>query len=71
MRVVQDLKIKGVHGDIIDSVVSALTATSTRSSWREFCDASEVVKPEGQKQAARVFRAMMRAGFSSRIIFPS
>ena len=28
-----------------------------------------MVKPVGQKQAARVFRAMMRAGFSSRVIF--
>jgi regulatory protein len=28
-----------------------------------------MVKPVGQKQAARVFRTLMRAGFSSGIIF--
>src|ERR1035441_2062853 len=41
LRVIQELKIKGVHGDIIDSLVSAATATSTRSTWRaNFCSAS-------------------------------
>jgi regulatory protein len=70
MRVVQDLKIKGVHGDIIDSVVSAAYGdVSEEQLAREFLQRKRVVKPEGQKQAARVFRAMIRAGFSSRVIF--
>ncbi len=70
LRVVQDLKIKGVHGDIIDSVVGAAYGDVNEEHLaREFLQRKRIVKPEGQKQAARVFRAMTRAGFSSRIIF--
>ncbi len=70
MRVIQDLKIKGVHGDIIDSVVGAAYGDVDEEKLaREFLQRKRMVKPEGQKQAARVFRAMMRAGFSSRVIF--
>ena len=70
MRVIQDLKIKGVHGDIIDSVVSAAYGDVNEEQLaREFLQRKRMVKPVGQKQAARVFRAMMRAGFSTRVIF--
>jgi regulatory protein len=70
MRVIQDLKIKGVHGDIIDSVVSAAYGDVNEEHLaREFLQRKRMVKPEGQKQAARVFRTLMRAGFSSRVIF--
>jgi len=70
LRVVQDLKIKGVHNDIIDSVVHAAYHNINEEQLaREFLKRKRVVKPEGQKQAARVFRMMVRAGFPSRIIF--
>jgi regulatory protein len=70
LRVVQDLKIKGVHKDIIDSVVhAAYDNINEEQLAREFLKRKRVVKPEGQKQAARVFRMMVRAGFPSRIIF--
>ena len=70
LRVIQDLKIKGVHGDIIDSVVSAAYGDVNEERLaREFLQRKRIVKPVGQKQAARVFRAMMRAGFSSGVIF--
>ena len=70
LRVIQDLKIKGVHGDIIDRVVGAAYGDVNEEQLaREFLQRKRMVKPVGQKQAARVFRAMMRAGFSSRVIF--
>ena len=71
MRVVQDLKVKGVHGDIIDSVVSAAYSdVNEQQLAREFLRRKRVAKPAGQKQAARVFRMLVRAGFGSRVIFP-
>src|ERR1035437_2517873 len=70
LRVIQDLKINGVHGDIIEKEVSAAYGDVNEEQLaREFLQRKRVVKPVGQKQAARVFRAMMRAGFSSRVIF--
>jgi regulatory protein len=70
LRVIQDLKIKGVHGDIIEKVISAAYGDVNEEQLaREFLQRKRMVKPVGQKQAARVFRAMMRAGFSSRVIF--
>lgn len=70
LRVIQELKIKGVHGDIIDSVVGAAYGDVNEEHLaREFLQRKRMLKPEGQKQAARFFRAMMRAGFSSRVIF--
>ncbi len=70
LRVTQDLKTKGVHGDIIDSAVhSAYDEVNEEQLAREFLKRKRMVKPEGQKQVARVFRALSRAGFPSRIIF--
>ena len=70
MRVTQDLKAKGVHGDIIDSAVrSAYDDTNEEQLARDFLQRKRISKPEGQKQAARVFRTLVRAGFPSRIIF--
>jgi regulatory protein len=70
LRVVQDLKIKGVHADIIDTAVhAAYDDVNEEQLARAFLRRRRITKPEGQKQAARVFRALVRAGFSSRVIF--
>jgi len=70
MRVTQDLKIKGVHNDIIDNVVrAAYENVNEEELARDFLRRKRIVKPDGQKQAAKVFRTLMRAGFASRIIF--
>ena len=70
LRVVQDLKIKGVHGDIIESVVGAAYGDVNEEDLaRQFLHRKRVAKPVGDKQAARVFRTLARAGFPSRIIF--
>jgi len=71
MRVVQDLKAKGVHGEIIESVVgAAYSDVNEEQLARAFLQRKRVVKPVGKKQAARVFRMLVRAGFSNRVIFP-
>ena len=70
MRVVQDLKIKGVHGDIIDSAVrAAYEGENEEKLARDFLRRKRLTKPVGQKQTARIFRALVRAGFASRVIF--
>ena len=69
-RVIQDLKVKGVHADIIDSAVKeAYGEVNEEQLARDFLRRRRIKKPDGQKQVARVFRALVRGGFSSRIIF--
>jgi regulatory protein len=70
MRVVQDLKTKGVHADIIDGAVhAAYDEVNEEELAREFLRRRRMKKPADQKQAARVFRALIRGGFTSRVIF--
>jgi len=70
MRVVQDLKAKGVHGDIIQKTVSAAyDDVNEEQLARQFLQRKRLKKPADQKSAAKVFRNMVRAGFGSRVIF--
>jgi regulatory protein len=70
MRVVTDLKIKGVHGDVIDTAVSAaFDDVSDEKQARAYLQRKRLVKPKDQRQAARIFRQLTRAGFRSRTIF--
>ncbi len=71
-RVVQDLKTKGVHPDIIDKTIDAAYAgVNEEQLARQYLHRKRLKKPEpaDQKQAAKVFRNLMRAGFSTRTIF--
>jgi regulatory protein len=69
-RVVQDLKAKGVHGDIIEKTVGAAYADVNEEQLaREYLQRKRIRKPATQKDAAKVFRALVRAGFASRVIF--
>lgn len=69
-RVVSDLKTRGVHGDIIQSAVSSVfDEVDEEKQARAHLRRKRLQKPANQKQAARVFRALMRAGFSSKTIF--
>jgi regulatory protein len=68
-RVITDLKAKGVHGDLIDKAVrEAYSAVTDEKQAREFLRRKRVTKPENQRQAARVFRMLMRAGFATSAI---
>ncbi len=70
LRVVQDLKIKGVHGEIIEKVTRAsYDDVNEEQQAREFLRRKRIAKPTDQKQAARVFRTLVRGGFASRVIF--
>ena len=69
-RVVQDLKARGVHGDIIESVVSAAyDEVNEEHLARAFLSRKRITKPKDDKQTARIFRMLVRAGFASRTIF--
>lgn len=70
MRVITDLKVKGVHGEVIEkAMASTFDDVNEEKQAREYLKRKRLVKPEDQKQAARVFRQLMRAGFRSRTIF--
>jgi regulatory protein len=69
-RVVTDLKIKGVHGDVIEKAVeAAFDGVSEETQAREYLRRKRVAKPKDQKATARIFRQLARAGFGTRTIF--
>jgi regulatory protein len=69
-RVVTDLKIKGVHGEVIDKAVdAAFEEVDEEKHAREYLRRKRLKKPNDQKAAARVFRQLMRAGFGTKTIF--
>ena len=70
MRVVTDLKIKGVHGDVIEKAVSSVYGEVNEEKLaRDYLHRKRLQKPKDQKQAARIFRQLTRAGFRSKTIF--
>ena len=70
MRVVTDLKVKGVHGDVIDQAVSAaFDEVNEEKQARAYLQRKRLAKPTDQKQSARIFRHLIRAGFPSKTIF--
>jgi len=69
-RVITDLKTKGVHSEVIDKAVDAVyDEVSDETQAREYLKRKRLVKPKDQKQAARIFRQLVRAGFASKTIF--
>lgn len=70
LRVVTDLKAKGVHGDVIDTAVSAVfDEVNEEQQARAYLKRKRLAKPQDQKQTARIFRQLVRAGFRSKTIF--
>lgn len=70
MRVITDLKVKGVHGEVIEKAVDTVYEdVSEEKLAREYLQRKRLVKPKDQKQTARIFRQMVRAGFGSKVIF--
>lgn len=69
-RVITDLKIKGVHGAVIEKAVeAAFGGVNEEKQAREYLRKKRMEKPKDQKQAARIFRQMVRAGFGTKTIF--
>src|SRR5690349_18990485 len=70
MRVITDLKAKGVHGEVIEKAVdSAYEDVNEEKQARNYLRRKRLNKPKDQKQTARIFRQLARAGFGSRTIF--
>jgi regulatory protein len=70
LRVVTDLKSKGMHSEVIDKAVdAAYEGVSEERQAREFLRRKRLVKPKDQKQAARIFRQLARGGFGTKTIF--
>lgn len=69
-RVISDLKSKGVHGEVAEkAVTAAYEDVDEELQARLYLRRKRLQKPVNQKEAARIFRNLMRAGFSSKIIF--
>jgi regulatory protein len=69
-RIETDLKIRGVHGDVIEKTVGEVFGeVSEEKQAREYLRRKRLKKPVDQKQTARIFRALVRAGFGAKIIF--
>ena len=69
LRVVSDLKARGVHQDVIAQAVgAAYLGTNEEKLAREHLRRKRMQKPSDAKSAARIFRALVRAGYTSRTI---
>jgi regulatory protein len=69
-RVQQELMIKGVHADIIAKTLdNSYGNLDEEELARQFLTRKRVRKPQDDKETARVVRMMMRAGYSSSVVF--
>ncbi len=69
MRVVQDLKAKGVHPDVISRAIGEIySEVDEQKLARQFTERKRLKQPKDQKEATRIFRMMARAGFSTQVI---
>jgi regulatory protein len=69
-RVITDLKAKGVHSEIITQAVdAAYQEVNEEQLARQFLNRKRLKKPQNQRESARIFRMLVRAGFSQGIIF--
>jgi len=70
MRVVTELKTRGVHGSVIEKAIdAAYEGVSDEKQARAFLRKKRLEKPKDQKQTARIFRQLARAGFGMKTIF--
>jgi len=65
-RVITDLKAKGVHADVIEKATAdAYAGVDEQALARAFLKRKRLRKPANNKDAARIFRALLRAGFGA------
>ena len=70
MRVVTELKTRGVHASVIEKAVdAAYSGVSEEKQAREYLRKKRLQKPKDQKHVARIFRQLARAGFGTKTIF--
>jgi len=69
-RVITDLKVKGVVGEVLEKAVeTTFSEIDDEKQAREYLRRKRLKKPQDKKQAARIFRQLMRAGFGAKTIF--
>ena len=69
-RVITDLKVKGVIGEVLEKAVNdSFAGVDEERQAREYLHRKRLKKPNDQKQAARIFRQLIRGGFGSKTIF--
>lgn len=63
-RIITDLKVKGVHAEVIEKAVGeAYSSVDEPALARAFLKRKRLKKPANNREAARIFRALLRAGF--------
>jgi len=63
-RVITDLKVKGVHADVIEKVIDeTYAAVNEEELARAYLKRKRLKKPANDKETARIFRGLLRAGF--------
>ncbi len=69
-RVVNELRTKGVKAEVIDSALGETYAeVNDEQQARDYVRRKRLKKPTNQKETARIFRGLMRAGFGAKTIF--
>ena len=69
-RVRNDLRQKGVHGDLIAETLEARYGqTSEEALAREHMARRRLRKPQNEKETARIMRRLVAAGFSTGVIY--
>jgi regulatory protein len=69
MRVITELKTRGVHGEVIAKAIeSAYEGVSEEKQARDYLRKKRLKKPKDQKETARIFRQLVRAGFGTKTI---
>jgi regulatory protein len=69
-RVRQDLIQKGVHADVIAHTLDAAYENVNEEELaRQHLSRKRIRKPANEKEAARVMRMLVRAGFSTGVVF--
>ena len=69
-RIVTELKAKGVHGEVLEKAVDdVFSDVNEEKQARDYLRRKRLQKPKDQKQTARIFRQLMRAGFGAKTIF--
>src|SRR5205085_10356939 len=69
MRVMAGLRARGVHAEVIDKAVRAVyDGHDEEQLARAFLRRKRAARPKDARDAARIFRLLLRAGFSTRSI---
>ncbi|MGH9496286.1 MAG: regulatory protein RecX [Candidatus Sulfotelmatobacter sp.] len=70
LRVVTELKARGIHGALIEKAIeTAYDGVNEEKLARDYLRKKRISKPRNQKETARIFRQLARAGFGSKTIF--